>query len=306
MPHIIRDAATSGRRWYTRLAALTLLLVLTTGFFVAVVQPRIYQWGATEAERARRWPGDSLVSSPTYVWTNAVSVDVPADRVWPWVAQLGQGRAGLYSYDWLENALFCDVHSVNRILPAEQRPLEVGARAVRMCRYAPSNPVALYVPGVALVLAHPSAATADLKQGTSTSTWAFIVEPEGRDASRFIVRSRGNGVGEQVQGPIQFVMQRRMMQGVVERAEGTWAPRARDVIEPLTWFVAGALVVASAVRVIALPRDWVRWYALTASGVAVVLVLLFWQPPLLLSLGLTTLLVAAGVHLLRGTTIVQG
>ena len=38
-------------------------------------------------------------------------------QVWPWLVQLGQGRGGLYSYDWLESLIGCDVHSSDRILP---------------------------------------------------------------------------------------------------------------------------------------------------------------------------------------------
>ena len=93
------------------------------------------------------WPGDRLLARPDYVWTNAVTIERPAEQVWPWLVQLGQGRGGLYSYDWLENLVGCDIHSADRILPQFQQPLRVGDRVIRMARYAPFNPVARFEPG---------------------------------------------------------------------------------------------------------------------------------------------------------------
>ena len=56
----------------------------------------------------------------TYRKTHAVAIDASADRVWRWVIQMGQGRGGMYSYDWLENLLRLDMHSADRIDPALQ------------------------------------------------------------------------------------------------------------------------------------------------------------------------------------------
>ena len=112
-----------------------------------VARPRINQWGTTDQEPRATWPGARLLARPDYVWTNAVTIERPAEQVWPWLVQLGQGRGGLYSYDWLENLVGCDIHSADRILPQFQQPLPVGDRVIRMARYAPSNPVARFEPG---------------------------------------------------------------------------------------------------------------------------------------------------------------
>lgn len=53
--------------------------------------------------------------------TRAVTIHATTDQVWPWIAQLGQGRGGLYSYDRLENLIGCDIHG---FAPA---PAPVGA-----------------------------------------------------------------------------------------------------------------------------------------------------------------------------------
>ncbi len=89
------------------------------------LRPRVRAWGARPNDEARPLPGDEIVADPDIVHTRAISIGAPPDAVWPWLLQLGQGRGGLYSYDWLENALGCDIHSVDRIVP-ELQHLGVG------------------------------------------------------------------------------------------------------------------------------------------------------------------------------------
>ena len=53
--------------------------------------------------------------------TRAITITTPADHVWPWIAQLGQGRGGFYSYDWLENLVaHIDIHNADQIVPEWQ------------------------------------------------------------------------------------------------------------------------------------------------------------------------------------------
>jgi hypothetical protein len=155
----------------------------------------------------------------------------------------------LYSYDWLENAIGCDVHSVDHVIPELQGPLAVGERVIRMARYAPYNPVARYDEGHVLVLGGVRDTDEQLREARPSSTWAFVVEPVDAHHCRVVVRSRGNGVAARLQGPAQFVMQRRMMLGIKQRAEGTPKPSLTDVLVPLSWFAAVAIAGAHAVRV---------------------------------------------------------
>ncbi|HQF71439.1 MAG TPA: hypothetical protein PLH39_09200, partial [Promineifilum sp.] len=55
-------------------------------------------WGATPAEQQRALPGDDIVAQPRLVVTRAITIRAPAEAIWPWLLQLGQGRGGLYSY----------------------------------------------------------------------------------------------------------------------------------------------------------------------------------------------------------------
>jgi hypothetical protein len=79
------------------------------------LRPWHIRWGATDDELARPLPGDEIVPRPRKWSTRAITIDAPAEVVWPWLVQIGQGRGGLYSYDWLENLAGCDIHSADRV-----------------------------------------------------------------------------------------------------------------------------------------------------------------------------------------------
>jgi len=61
------------------------------------------RWGATDDEVSRAMPGDEVVPDPHFAPTRAITIDAPPEAVWPWLVQLGYGRAGWYSYDLLDN-----------------------------------------------------------------------------------------------------------------------------------------------------------------------------------------------------------
>ena len=75
------------------------------------------RWGATDAEVASAMPGDELVPRPSFTATRAITVAAPPEDVWPWILQLGTGRASWYSYDLFDNAAR---PSADRILPQFQ------------------------------------------------------------------------------------------------------------------------------------------------------------------------------------------
>ena len=51
-------------------------------------------WGATTSEISRRLPGDELITTPAFSATRAITIEAPATEVFPWIAQMGLGRAG--------------------------------------------------------------------------------------------------------------------------------------------------------------------------------------------------------------------
>jgi hypothetical protein len=83
-------------------------------------------YGSTRMERGRSMPGDDLVRRPQTVATHAVTVRVPPDRVWPWLAQMGWHRGGWYTARWVDALLFpTNAPSADRVL-AEHQHLDVG------------------------------------------------------------------------------------------------------------------------------------------------------------------------------------
>jgi hypothetical protein len=77
-------------------------------------------WGATRQEVTGALPGDELIPDPDLLSTRAVTIDAGASSVWPWLVQMGSGRGGAYTYDWIENLFGLDMHSADEILPQFQ------------------------------------------------------------------------------------------------------------------------------------------------------------------------------------------
>jgi hypothetical protein len=181
-------------------------------------RPWAERWGATDDEVRATLPGDELVRAPRIVRTKATTIAAPVDRVWPWLAQLGQGRAGFYSYEFVENRLLgCDIHNSNRIVPEWQSP-QVGD-LVRMYPADKQGPppyvVAAVLPNQALVMGHRN------EDGSWFDTWQFVLRPVDAWRTRLIhrVRSGSMGVWDVLQ-PAYFIMERGMMLGIKARAEG--------------------------------------------------------------------------------------
>ncbi len=93
--------------------------------YVFLARSQQLRWGATDDEADGPLLGDDLIPHPDLSATRAIAVRTSAGQVWPWIAQLGQGRGGFYSYDFLENLVGCDIHSADRIIP-EWQDVRVG------------------------------------------------------------------------------------------------------------------------------------------------------------------------------------
>jgi hypothetical protein len=209
---------------------------MTRGLAVAgiglllVLGRRFRDWGATKGECHAVLPGDELVPGPADVVTRAVTVDAPAEEVWRWLVQIGQDRGGLYSYDWLENAVGLRIHSADQIR-AEWQRLRLGDR-VRLVRpgwfglrYGVALPVARIDRGRSLVLRQQPPDT------PWDGVWSFHVMRHGPRRCRLVSRGRTARrrwmlwlLGEAID-PITLVMTRRMLLGIKARAERSEAAR---------------------------------------------------------------------------------
>lgn len=187
---------------------------------VPLVRARLLRWGATPQEVAARLPGDDLVADAHLTATRAIAIDAPADDVWPWVAQLGQGRGGFYSYDSLENLVGCDIHSADRIVDAWQE-------------VAVGDEVRLH-PGAGLAVAEVEAGRSLVLRGAVAMTdapppydftWAFVVHDGPAGTSRLVVRERYGYTQARTAllvepvAVVSWFMTQRMLRGIRQRAE---------------------------------------------------------------------------------------
>lgn len=173
-------------------------------------------WGV---ERSIRLPGDEILPGAGTMGTKAISIHVTPDEIWPWLVQMGVGRAGMYSYDWIDRIVgsgdAVDGHSATRIHP-ELQDRNVGDQMV----FHPPT-------GLAYTVAMVSAPRVIVYRGQSVSpvTWTFYLLPSD-DGTRLITRWRGskaNGAAETVAnavfGTMDFVMEQRMLTRIKELAE---------------------------------------------------------------------------------------
>ncbi len=183
------------------------------------------RWGVTPDELPRVMPGDALISNPTHTSTQAVTVNASPEYIWPWLVQMGYKRGGLYSYDWLDRLFrFLDRPSAIRILP-EFQDLAVGDK-IFLGREELT--VAVLEPPRALALSS--------KARGMEWVWEFGLYPLDDQRTRLI--SRGNEhvpstpvawLGMGIMEPAAFIMTRRMLLGVKERAEALQASAPEPV-----------------------------------------------------------------------------
>lgn len=198
----------------TRLAAA--LAAGTAGLaalYLTLLREPCLTWGATAEEAARDMPGDELLPDPGIVATRAIGIAAPAEAVWPWLVQLGPGRGGAYTYDWIENLFGLDMHSADEILPQFQ-DLAVGD-AIALGNGPTMRAVVVDAPRH-LVFADDA----------RTWVWAFELSPVP-GGTRLISRNRIAAAANPaarllttlLMEPGSLVMERRMLLGLKQRAE---------------------------------------------------------------------------------------
>jgi hypothetical protein len=196
--------------------------------YIRFAKRRQLGWGATAQEIEGPLFGDQLIANTDLEATRAITVRATADLVWPWIAQLGQGRGGFYSYDSVENLVGCDIHSVDRIV-SEWQDVFVGDEV----KLYPDGPldVAAVDPGRALVL------RGGVRMGTVAPpydfTWAFVLCERPDGSTRLLVRERyayakwWAPLLVEPAAAASFVMSQKMLRGIRDRAEGKVLEAAR-------------------------------------------------------------------------------
>jgi len=182
---------------------------------------RRLRWGTVGTETSDSLPGDELVPEPKWSYTLGVAVDASPEEVWPWIAQLGQGRGGFYTYQTLENMAGCKITNTTEILPDHQHP------AVGEDIYLyPTGGLRIEIvdaPNALVLFGSPADIGAE-----GMSTWQFVVKPGPGGSSRFLTRGRYDYTPDWKSRlafsrfpleAITFVMGRKMMLEIKRLAE---------------------------------------------------------------------------------------
>ena len=190
---------------------ITGALAVASILYWRLLRRPILTWGATPEEAEARLPGDELLEDADGVATRAITIDAPASAVWPWIAQMGPSpRGGAYTYDWIENLLGLNMHSADHVLPEYQHPkvgdgFGYGANQMSFRLIEPGR-----------VLATQSA--------DDNWVWTFVLEEkDGRtrliSRNRFRLPKLKDRIGMIPMEPASLVMERKMLQGIKQRAE---------------------------------------------------------------------------------------
>ncbi len=180
---------------------------LTIATYVFVIGPWQRRWGATDEEVRRPMPGDELLRAGASSTTRAITVDRAPHDVFPWLLQIGYGRGGWYSYDWIDND---GKPSVDHLDPALRSA--VGDRIEMM-------------PGLGPVI---RAIEPDhvIVSGGDADSWCLSVEPTQDGKTRLISRWRQDWprtaatyVWIALADPGAFIMERKMLRTIRDRAE---------------------------------------------------------------------------------------
>jgi hypothetical protein len=276
-----------------RCGALIAILTVLLAILLVVVRPWYLHWGATAEEASAPLPGSEFETGRVND-TRAIDIQAPAAQVFAWVAQLGQDRAGFYSYELLEDLVGCEMPDVRQLDPALQH-WSVGDRLWMYPRDqldGMGHATLLYQdPGHALVFGTNT--PIDPPGSAPTGTWSFVVRAKGPGSARLLTRGTGGGMpsllgtafNRTVFEPLHYAMERRMLEGIKGLAEATPISHLSDALQLLSWLASGVMFVTSGALVLTGTRYHRRLLGFAASGVVFQIVTLV-QPWPLLSISL--------------------
>lgn len=135
---------------------------------------------ATDAERSRQLPSDTLIPEARAILTHAITISAQPQEIWPWLVQMGAGRGGWYSYDFVDNG---GQASSTQIMPAFQQ-IAPGDLFPALPSVEDAFFVEVIEPDRNLILVVP-----DPNSGFRVS-WEFLLQPFAQDQTRLIVRGR--------------------------------------------------------------------------------------------------------------------
>lgn len=216
--------------------AVAVLLGLLAVLYGFAIRPGQLRWGATAEELARPLPGDGLVPHPSFLATRAITISARPEDIWPWIVQIGYGRAGFYGYDLIENlGSQRGIRSAAKIVPELQR-LKVGDR--------------VYMSAVAWQVIHSMAPNQYLiwagDQNPPGGAFTFALFPLDGSHTRLVNRFRFRYHWTDAAIPLELftefgdhVAVRKMLLGIKDRVEGRRVePLRAQAVEIAVWMAA--------------------------------------------------------------------
>jgi hypothetical protein len=200
---------------------VAIALVVAAAVTVRVSRPWYLTWGASQSERTAAIAGDQLLGDAAQT-TRAIGIHQPLGEVWPWLAQIGWGRAGWYSYDRIDNDGRGSATAIHR----EWQQLAAGD-------------VIAMTPSIGFTVRDVEPAATIVSQGPEGATWCVQLTADGdrcRPVSRFWIPGHPPGsfaaaAWSLLADPGSFVMERRMLLlGIKQRAERHQQPDAASAV----------------------------------------------------------------------------
>ena len=204
--------------WLGLWLGLAIVAVVAAAMLAAyhfLVGPRWRNWGATDEDIRRLMPGDAaFMHSPAT--TRAITIRARPEDVWPWLVQIGYGRGGWYSYDWIDN----DAKPSARGIDPALQDLDIGDRIEMVPGMGPV--VMEIVPNEYLLCGGP------------TDRWCLALYPTPDGGTHLVSRwhqawkrSVATLFWTMLSDPGSFVMERKMLLNLKDRAESLARVRRR-------------------------------------------------------------------------------
>lgn len=256
-----------------KILAVLVIIGLVMVLYLFWARPYQARWGATDEEIGRPMPGDELNLTPTFLATRAITIDGRPKEIWPWLLQMGYGRAGFYGYDILENiGSQYGIRSADRILPEFQH-FTVGDEVP----LSAAGGLTFYAiePNQYLVW------TGD--KGWGGFTWALY--PIDESHTRLVSRARfshSRVSASQLTFDLftefsDHLAVRKILQGVKGQVEGQREPFAVQNIEFSSYLTALLIFLTALGFLLLRPFTWQRWLAGLIAGLAW---LITWYAPI--------------------------
>jgi hypothetical protein len=194
--------------------------------YLQLVRPWTMRWGATNTEVDRPLPGDQSMTRPGFSATRAITIAARPEHIWPWLVQLGSGRAGWYAIDRIDNA---GVPSAQTIRP-ELQQLPVGDRIPMVAGQEVGPLVKELEPNRRMLW----------WDGQGEFTWEWILDPIDDQTTRLVSRVQEaypplwsrRMLYAMVASSGDIVMARKQLRGIKARAERL--ARAASELPPAT------------------------------------------------------------------------